>query len=228
MNSDRLNDAGSTGSRSWATAELLVAAALVVGANVYDVVPINETPWLVVLGWLSLRRRKLGWRDLGLRRPESWAATLGVALAAAVGVQLLSEFVTEPLIERLTGERPELSAFRFLVGDLPAALGMLALVWILAAFGEELAYRGYIVERAAALGGHSGAAYVTSVIAVALLFGLGHVYQGVAGVAGSTISGLVFGALFLGSKRNLWLPILTHGISDTIGLVLIYLGLVEI
>ena len=51
-----------------------------------------------------------------------------------------------------TGETADLSSFRSLVGNLPATLGMLALVWTLAAFGEEMAYRGYVLERAAALG----------------------------------------------------------------------------
>ena len=63
-------------------------------------------------------------------------------------------------------------------------------------------------------------------VIVSLLFGLGHFYQGVAGVASSTVSGLFFGVLYLKSGRNLWLPILAHGFSDTIGLALIYLGLV--
>jgi hypothetical protein len=93
--------------RSWATAELLVAGSLVVGANVVDVVPVSETPWLVALGWLSLRRRGLGWRDLGLRRPDSWIITFTVALGAAAALQLLSEFVIEPI----TG-RPDLSDFQ--------------------------------------------------------------------------------------------------------------------
>lgn len=206
--------------RSWAIGELLIAAALVVGANVVDVVPVSETPWLVAIGWLSLRRRGRGWRALGLRRPKSWPATLSLALGAAAGLQLLSEFVVEPI----TG-RPDLSDFESLTGNLPAALGMLALVWTLAAFGEEMAYRGYVVERAAALGRHSPMAYGVAVVAVALLFGLGHYYQGPAGVIGSAVSGLLFGALYLYGGRNLWLPILAHGFSDTIGLALIYFGL---
>jgi len=37
-----------------------------------------------------------------------------------------------------------------------------------------------------------------------------------------------FGVLYLKGGRNLWLPILAHGFSDTIGLVLIYLGLVKV
>ena len=65
-------------------------------------------------------------------------------------------------------------------------------------------------------------------IVISVLFGLGHVYQGVAGVASSTFAGLYFGSLSLATGRNLWLPILAHGFSDTIALALIYLGLVEI
>jgi len=208
-------------SRTWAVAELLIAVALVVGANVYDVVPISETPWLVGLGWLSLWRRGLGWRDLGLRRPERWLPVLGLALAAAVGLQLASELVIEPL----TG-RPDLSSFQPLVGNLGATLFMLVLVWTLAAFGEEMAYRGYVLERAAALGHHSVPAFALGVVVVSALFGLGHVYQGPAGMLGSSVSGLLFGALYLQGGRNLWLPILAHGISDTIAVILIYLGVV--
>jgi membrane protease YdiL (CAAX protease family) len=206
--------------RSWAVAELLVAGALVIGANVFDVVPISETPWLVALGWLSLRLRGRTWRTLGFRRPDRWITTVGVALAAAVALQLLSEFVIEPL----TG-RPDLSDFHSLVGNLPASLGMLALVWTIAAFGEEMAYRGYVLERAAALGHYSSAAYAIAMVVVSLLFGLGHSCQGWAGVIGSTVSGLLFGLLYLKAGRNLWLPILAHGFSDTIGLALIYFGL---
>lgn len=204
---------------AWAVAELLVAGALVVGANVFDVVPVSETPWLVAIGWLSLRRRRLGWRAVGLQRPANWVTTVVIAVVAAGALQLLSEFVIEPL----TG-RPDLSDFQSLVGNLPAALGMLAVVWTLAAFGEEMGYRGYVLERAAAFGGHSRAAYIAALIVVSLLFGLWHYYQGPAGMIGSTVSGLYFGLLWFLGGRNLWLPILAHGLSDTLGLALIYFG----
>ncbi len=108
-----------------AAAELMLAVAFVLGANVFDIVPVSETPWLVLIGWLSLRLRGLGWRSVGLTRPASWARTLAFALLAAVLLQLASEFVVEPLIERWTGETPDLSSFRPLAGNLPAALGML-------------------------------------------------------------------------------------------------------
>jgi hypothetical protein len=55
-----------------AAAELMLAVAFVLGANVFDIVPLSETPWLVLIGWLSLRLRGLGWRSVGLTRPASW------------------------------------------------------------------------------------------------------------------------------------------------------------
>jgi membrane protease YdiL (CAAX protease family) len=216
---------GSTREQVWALAELLLGAAIVYAANVLKLLPINETPWLLAAAWISLRRRKTGWRTLGLRSPGSWRTTFALAVAAGVLLQLLSEYVTEPLLYSLTHERPDLSDFRSLTGNLPAAAGMLLLVWTLAAFGEEIAYRGFLLERAASIKGGSTTSYVFAVVATSLLFGIGHYYQGPAGVAGSAVSGLTFGALFLLSGRNLWLPILAHGISDTIGLVMIYFGL---
>ncbi len=59
---------------------------------------------------------------------------------------------------------------------------------------------------------------------VALLFGFGHYYKGPAGVLDSTYSGLVLGCAYLLSGRNLWAPILAHGISDTFALLVVFMG----
>jgi len=193
--------------RLWPVAELLVAGALILGANILDVVPTSETPWLVALGWLSLRLRGCSWRTLGFPRPARWLATAGTAQAPAVALQLISELVIEPL----TG-RADLSEFHSLAGILPASLGMLAVVWTMAAFGEEMAHRGHVLARAAALGHYSSSAYAIAIV-VGLLFGFGHFYQGLAGMIGSTVSGLLFGALDLKAGRSLRLPVLAHGFS---------------
>jgi membrane protease YdiL (CAAX protease family) len=104
------------------------------------------------------------------------------------------------------------------------ALLTLGIVWTFAAFGEELGYRGYLLTRAADLGNRSRAAYVLAMVCVAVLFGFGHYYKGPEGVLDSTYSGLVLGTLFLVSGRNLWAPILAHGLSDTYAVVLVYIG----
>jgi membrane protease YdiL (CAAX protease family) len=59
--------------------EVLLGAFLVIGHNVFHVLP-NEVPILFVLFWISLRIRDGGWAVAGLRRPESWARTALAAL----------------------------------------------------------------------------------------------------------------------------------------------------
>ena len=216
-------------SRFISSLELVIIAALIYGANIGGFIPVSEVPWIVILGWLSLRlRRQGGWRGVGLRAPKNWALTIIFALLAAVFLQLAAEYVIEPTVQHVTGARPDLSEFDSLVGNLPEALITLALVWVIAAFGEELAYRGYALDRVASVLGKSTGAYIAGVILVSIAFGIGHFYQGLEGVISSTFSGLFFGALYLLSGRNLWLPILAHGFTDTIAVFLIYSGIYEI
>jgi len=56
-------------------AELAVGSGIVVGHNVYHVVP-NEVPILFVLALLSLRLRDGSWRATGLGWPISWRRPL--------------------------------------------------------------------------------------------------------------------------------------------------------
>ena len=59
----------------------------------------------------------------------------------------------------------------------------------------------------------------------ALLFGVGHSAQGIIGVVDNVFLGLFISGLYLISGRNLWLPILTHGVIDTIGLSMLHKGI---
>jgi membrane protease YdiL (CAAX protease family) len=209
-----------------AAAELALALLVFACVNIFHVIPLSETPWILLLGWVSLRVRGRRWRSVGLCRPPSWGRAFAVAAVAAVGLQLLSTFVTEPIIASITGEPTDLSPFEPLVGNVAMLLGGLVLVWTLAALGEELVYRGYILNRAADLGSGSPGAWIVGLVLVSVLFGLGHLYQGATGVADTTITGLILGGLYLAYDRNLWVPILTHGLSDTIALLLVFFDLV--
>src|SRR5437773_3337038 len=72
--------------------------------------------------------------------------------------------------------------------------------------------------------GRSNLAYWAAMILVSLLFGFGHYYKGTSGVLDSTYSGFVLGGLFLLSGRNLWTPILAHGIVDTVAVFAVFMG----
>jgi CAAX protease family protein len=121
-----------------------------------------------------------------------------------------------------------LSQFRDLVGNAGVALVWLLIAWTFAAFGEEFVYRGYVLNRMAEAAGGRSRAWPFAVVATAMLFGIGHYYQGPTGMIDTGFTALVLGGLYLWSGRNLWLPILAHGLSDTIAIVLIYAGVIDV
>jgi len=210
--------------RSLSLVELLMGGFIVIGHNVFHVVP-NEVPILLVLGWISLRVRDEGWKTAGLKRPQSWWKTLALAAAAAVLLQLGGELVVVPLASRLWPEPQHVSQVMESAGlGWRQALQSLGIVWTFAAFGEELSYRGYLLTRAADIFARSKTGYVVGVILIAVLFGFAHYYKGMAGVVDSTYSGLIYGCVFLASGRNLWAAILAHGISDTFAIFVVFMG----
>jgi hypothetical protein len=48
--------------------------------------------------------------------------------------------------------------------------------------------------------------------------------QGITGQIENAIDGLLLGVLYLACGRNLWVPIIAHGITDTADLMLLFLG----
>ena len=210
-------------SRIFSGLELLLGAAIVIGHNVYRIVP-NEVPILFVVGWISVRLRDGGWRAIGLRAPNSWWKTVGWALVSAAAIVVLCDIVVGPIAEGFLGAEHVSTAFETSAHDLGWTLRSLGLVWTFAAFGEEMGYRGYLMTRAADLGNRSPLAYSAALVVVSVLFGYGHYYKGPAGVIASTVSGLVLGATYLLAGRNLWVAILAHGFRDTLAIVATLVG----
>jgi len=58
-----------------------------------------------------------------------------------------------------------------------------------------------------------------------VFFGLGHAYQGMAGVVLTTIAGIFFGLIYLVCGKNLWVPILVHGLYNTSAFLILFLNL---
>ena len=222
--SSPLQGNGLTPTQRWISlVEFAVGSAIVIGHNVYHLIP-NEVPILFVIGLISLRLRDGGWGVIGLRWPESWRRTVLFALAAAVVRILLRQFVTDPLTAHFWPPAVGPSGFNEITGHATVALRWLLVVWTFAAFGEEISYRGYLVTRAADVGARSKTAYWVGVLLVSVLFGYGHYYKGPSGVVDSGMAGLVLGTAYLLSGRNLWVSILAHGFIDTVGVVALFFG----
>lgn len=184
-----------------------------------------STPLLVILGWLSLRLRGELWRDVGLSSPSNLTLTVFLGIALGLLTLLSDLYLLEPLLMRRFGTKPNLEEFAPIQGNILLLLvSVILIAWLLAAFGEEMAYRGYVLNRFRELLGGGSFAWIMAVLVVSSLFGFIHLWQGVIGVVMAIKAGLIFGGLYLMARRNLWLPLITHGVYDTGALVLIFLG----
>ena len=204
---------------------LLVELALVAAIFLADrYLPVSKTPYLLAVGWVSLWLRRVGWRGVGFSRYRSWPLTLALGAAVGILMEAFELFLSQPLLVRLTGKQPDLSDFVRLHGNIRWTLIALALAWTLAAFGEEMVWRGYLMNRVADLGKRTRPAWVISLLAVNVLFGFAHRYQGITGIIDEGLMGVLLGLVYLGTGRNLSVPIVAHGVADTIDLILIFLG----
>jgi membrane protease YdiL (CAAX protease family) len=200
----------------------LIAAVFV--ADRYKLIYFSKTPYLLALGWLSLAIRGIGWKDVGLRIEGRWVRVVAIGVAAGVAMEALELFATQPLLVKLTGHYPNLNDFSELVGNLKLLLILVALAWVVAAFGEEMVWRGYVMNRAADLLGHNAAGWTLTLVVVSIAFGAAHAYQGITGVVENAIAAILLGILYLKTGRNLAVPIIAHGMTDTIDFLIIYSG----
>ncbi len=208
----------------WLAPVEFALVGLIFLADHKHLIPLSKTPFLLLLGWISLRLRRVTWRSIGFIRNRSWARTLAIGAGAGILLEAFELLVSQPLLVRLTGKPPDLSDFRDLPGNVPLALIGFAFVWTFAAFGEELVWRGYLMNRVADLGRHAKWAWACSLILVNIGFGFAHGYQGVTGIIDEGLMGVLLGALYLLTGCNLAVPIIAHGVQDTIDLLLIFFG----
>ncbi|MCZ6696681.1 MAG: CPBP family glutamic-type intramembrane protease [Acidobacteria bacterium] len=174
--------------------------------------------------WLQGR----GLSDCGLGRPRGLLRTILLGIGAWFVVSIVNGLLINPIIFKLLGATPQLQAFEGLRGNPVFYVQLLLLSWTIAAFGEELLFRGYLLGRLAGLLGGGRVAHGAALLLQAAAFGAAHVYQGWAGVLVTGLVGLLLGAIFLRARRNLWVIIIAHGLVDTVSLTVLYLGLDEL
>lgn len=204
-------------------AELAIVAALFV-ADIYHHIYFSKTPYLFLLGWASLRLRGLRWKDVGFARPRSWGKAILIGVVVGVCMEALELFVTQPFMARLFHKMPDLSDFNDMVGNLKVFLIYMVLLWTLGALGEEIVYRGYLMNRVAGAFRGSKTAWIASLLIVSVVFGCAHLDQGATGMIENVWAGLWLGLLYLACGRNLAIPVIAHAVGDTLDFILIYLG----
>ncbi|MCH2458445.1 MAG: CPBP family intramembrane metalloprotease [Henriciella sp.] len=194
--------------------------------------PISLLLALVVASW-RLKAGGHSWRDLGVQRPKSWlwlAIQTVIALIVTIGVGILAQSLAVSVIGEASEATQAIDArflgrFDNLPGNLPVYLFWLTMAWVIGGFTEEMLFRGALFSRFESLLADLPLAVILAIFCQAILFGQQHYYyQGLAGWVATAAIAVVSGLLYLAFKRNLWPLIISHGLSNTIGLTALYLG----
>jgi uncharacterized protein len=174
---------------------------------------------VLVLVWTRLSRTP--WREIGYVRPRSWIGSLAIGIAFGVAFKFLMKAIVMPIL----GANPINQAYHNLVGNRAALPAAVLSMIVVAGFGEETVFRGYMFERLGKLLGRSITARIAVVLVTTGLFASLHYFeQGLAGAQQATITGLVFGSVFAVTGR-IWMLMCAHAAFDLTAVAIIYWNL---
>ena len=184
---------------------------------------------MLSLVWLGLRARGQTLEYLGLTFEfTGWKKlAAGFARSLAVLVLGLAGFMFGSIVmANITGipQQADVSGYDYLQGNLPLLLVSLASIYLVSSFGEEVIYRGFIINRVEELLGGGRKAVWVAVAVSSLIFGLAHFGWGIVGVVQTTFMGLAFALSYFLFKRNLWVLVAAHVYMDTALIVPLYFG----
>jgi membrane protease YdiL (CAAX protease family) len=190
-----------------------ILAIIVILAGNLGLAPLSA---ILVLLWAW--RSHTPWRAIGYVRPESWTRSALIGIAFGIVLKFLLKVVVMPLL----GAPPLNQAYHYLVGNTAALPGVVIAMIVVAGWGEETVFRGYMFERLGRLIGTAAWARALTVMLTSGLFAAGHYHvQGLAGAEQALITGLVFGTIFAVTGR-LWMLMFAHAAYDLTAVALIY------
>ena len=218
-------------------ADLILLAALVVVAPLYSCyagvriargrVPSRIAAYArtIVSWWLIAATMLFVWGHfgrpfamLGLRIPfdARWiaGAVLCVLMLAYINGQARAVKRLSP--ERIERVRASLGRTAAILPRTVAEYRWFLALAVTAGTCEELLYRGYFIATMSPWITLPGA-----LVAGAVVFGIGHAYQGARGIAKTGLVGLIFGIVYVATGSLLW-PILLHVLLDIQGGTLAY------
>lgn len=157
-------------------------------------------------------------KDLNFKKVE--LREFKIIILAYVILELLMDFVIQPAVSFVCNEPADYSSFKIIEGNNALYFKWLFNMWVSAAIGEELLFRGYVFSQLKRIIGNKK---IVIIIISAILFSVPHLYQGLSGLVMTFLFGIFFAMLY-NKYQNIWINIIVHGLIDTLFLTLSYLG----
>lgn len=157
------------------------------------------------------------WTELGFKKPKSWWQPILVTILTFICLVLFSLFI-QPLI----GTKPAITHLMVLKQNLPLLILALVLVWVTAAFLQELVFRAFLIGALDFILGKNAWSIWVALVVSSMIFGLIHGWQGLSGMLATACIGFIFGVAYILNGKRIWPLIIVHGVADTISLVSIY------
>ena len=180
-------------------------------------------PIILLASWIEYGKGIF--KSLGFQRNKLKAIDLlVVAPLVSAGMFIFYIFVLVPGVTYFTGQPLDYSVFEPYKGNLPAVIGLFFLIWLSAAFGEEILFRGYLMKQFVKFFGSGRISLVLNILILGVIFGWIHAYQGISGQIVTGVIGALLAIIFHFRKHDLWFNVALHGFFDTIALVFIYRG----
>ena len=199
----------------------------------FDILPVmgRTLPFFTLAVLLTLIYRANGGtlNNLGFGWP-SWEcskkkAVLFIALWS-IGlfiVRMLEGALLGPILDAIGPAASTLDRMAPLTGNLTLMISLLPIMWI-AVVGEEVLFRGLVINYVAGKLGGNKSAWILAIIASAFLFGICHFWQGPRGMVATGLGALIMGAGYYLCGRTLWPTIISHALGNTLGFIAIYFG----
>lgn len=160
-----------------------------------------------------LRRRKSSWKELGFCFPEKWWKALLYFILCVATIAIVFNFVIQPLFPHGANEINQGQTISF-----SEMLFQLIIIGIgTAAIGEEMLFRGYLQNSLNQLIGKNIPGTLAALTIQAFIFGILH--SGVQGMISAGVIGLILGAFYLLSGRNLVVVMAAHAVPDILSII---------
>ena len=152
---------------------------------------------------------------------RNWYTSVGIGVLAGFALHFLIDPVVTPLAESATGSAMDLSMFADVQGDAGEFMELLIVALIFGGIVEEICFRGFFIGWGVKLYGKHSA--LPLVLVIAVVFGIGHWYQGPAGAIVTGVGSLVFGLVYVATGFKLLPAVASHMSSNFLGVLDLYL-----